>query len=83
VCRQDLAAVDDVLVPVTYGGSPQRGKIRAGIWLGEALAPEDLASRNRPRMLGSENGDWVHWRTRRRDDLEWRGHIHKIVLGVL
>ena len=32
---------------------------------------------------GSENGDWVYWRTRRRDDLEWRGHVHEIVLRVL
>src|SRR5947208_440340 len=39
----DLLAVDDVVVPVPYGGGGQRRQVRAGVGLREPLAPDVVA----------------------------------------
>ena len=41
--RPDLLAVDDPLVAVEHGGGLEPGEVGAGVGLGEALAPADLA----------------------------------------
>ena len=61
VRRPDLLAVDHVVVAVADGATAQRREVRAGVGLGEALAPDLLAAKD-PRqvrllLLGRRLGD--------------------------
>ena len=50
VRRPDLLAVHDVAVAVANGAGAQRGEVGAGVGLGEALAPVDLAGDDRRQV---------------------------------
>ena len=44
----DLLTVDDVVVALLFGAGGQRRQVGAGAWLGEALAPDDVVTQQRP-----------------------------------
>ena len=53
VRRPDLGAVDDVLVAVEAGLGAQCRQVAAGVGLGEALAPDDLAAGDRREVAAT------------------------------